>query len=619
MKLDLRKQTLAVCVLVLALGALLAALSYVLGGESLRPSRPFGVLVGLGIFVSAVLIGYYANAYLAERAGHRRLAVFPERNPNPVLQLSGTGEVVYANPAAGALLEALGADPARPAALLPSDLAGRLERLRASAGRYEIWEYPVGSRILECGIHYLDDLGVFHAYLSDVTARKRAEEQLVYQAYHDTLTGLPNRRMFQERIGQVLWSEDRHGIRTAVLLMGLDRFKVVIDSVGHEIGDRVIKAVAERLQEVVRQCRDICPGASLYRFEGDLFCLLIPGFAAGDVPVLAAERILEAMDRPLYAAGREFFLSFSIGISVFPLDGLDAVTLLKNADTAMRRAKQAGGHTFQYYTQDMNVLALELLKLESYLRHALERDELHLYYQPQVDVASMHPVGAEALLRWRHPERGWLAPGAFMQLVEETGLIVPIGEWVLATACRQNRLWQDQGLPRVTVAVNISARQFHQQDLPRLVAAVLRESGLPAGYLELEITEGVAMRDVERTAETLRELKHMGVRLAIDDFGTGFSSLAYLKRFPLDKLKVDQSFVRNLTTSENDAAITRAVITMGHALKLKVIAEGVESAEQLARLRESGCDEVQGHLFGPPLPPEQFAQLLGERRRLAVN
>ncbi len=575
-------------------------------------------LFSAAIFAIAMLVGYYVNAYLAEQSERRKLAMFPERNPNPVLCLAADGTVLYANPATRALAGVIGTNPAQPARLLPPDLCERLVRLREAAERHERWEYCVGARTLECSIHYLDDLGVFHAYLSDITARKQAEQQLVHQAYHDPLTGLPNRRMFQEHIGRLLWSEKRHGMRTACLLMGLDRFKVVIDSVGHDIADLLMRALAARLQEIVEGCRDICPDAQLYRFEGDLFCLLIPGITAGDIPVLAAERILEGVDRPVYAGGREFFLSFSIGISIFPLDGLDGVTLLRNADTAMRRAKQAGGRSIQCYTQDMNIMALELLRLENYLRHALERNELALHYQPQVETGSGRLVGVEALLRWRHPERGWLAPGAFLRLAEETGMIVAIGEWALTTAARDARAWLGQGLPPLACAVNLSARQFHQQDLPRLVRGVLAETKLPPECLELEITEGTAMQDAEHTVAVLHELKAMGIRLAIDDFGTGFSSLAYLKRFPLDTLKIDQSFVRHLTSDDNDAAITRAVITLGHSLGLRVVAEGVETAEQLVRLQREGCDAVQGYLFGRPVPASELVQILRAGRLLSV-
>jgi diguanylate cyclase (GGDEF)-like protein len=558
----------------------------------------------------AVMAGYGLGVARTRRA-QRLLELFPERNPNPVLRLAPDGRVLYANPATTALAAALaagGGGDARPEAILPPDLGARLVKMRAAAEAQACWEYRLGARTLECRVHYLADLDVFHVYLSDISARKQAEERLVYQAYHDPLTGLPNRRLFQERIGRLLWSQERRGIRTACLLMGLDRFKKVIDSVGHDTADLVMQAVAARLQEVVESCREMCAEAELYRFEGDLFCLLVPGITRGEVPTLVAERIQEGMDRPLYAGGREFFLSFSIGISVFPLDGLDAVTLLRNADTAMRRAKQAGGRAIEYYTQDMNIQALELLRLENYLRHALERGELELYYQPQVETRTGRPVGVEALLRWRHPERGLLAPRAFLEIAEETGLIVPIGEWALATAARTARAWREhQGLPPLTMAVNLSARQFQQQDLPRLVRGVLAETGLSPEALELEITEGTAMHDVEHTAAVLRELKSLGVRLAIDDFGTGFSSLAYLKRFPLDKLKIDQSFIRHLTDDENDAAITRAIIDLGHSLKLTVVAEGVETTEQLARLAQEGCDQVQGYLYGRPAPAAEIA------------
>ncbi|MDE2089728.1 MAG: bifunctional diguanylate cyclase/phosphodiesterase, partial [Gammaproteobacteria bacterium] len=463
-----------------------------------------------------------------------------------------------------------------------------------------------GDRTMECGVHFLRDLECFHVYVTDITQRKRAEAELVYRAYHDALTGLPNRRMLSERLEDILGTPNRDGLCIAVLLMELDRLTMVIDSLGHEVADALLQAVSTRLQQVLAECQDICGNAILYRFEGDVFALMVPGFTGAQAPVRLAEKILQEMRRPLHVNAREFVATFSIGMGVFPMDGQDAVTLLRNADTARQRAKQSGGNSFQCYSADMNAHAAEWLSLESWLRHALERDELRLYYQPQIDVRNGRLIGTEALLRWQHPERGLLSPGEFISLAEETGLIVPIGEWAMRMACAQNKAWRDRGPGKITVAVNISARQFHRQDLPALVARMLAETGLLPDGLELEITESVAMQDVERATTVLAELKRMGVKLSIDDFGTGFSSLNYLKRFPIDKLKIDQSFVRNLTTDENDAAIARAVITLGHSLKLKVIAEGVETAEQLAWLRREDCDDAQGYLFGKPVPADQF-------------
>ncbi len=577
------------------------------------------ILFAASIFVIALLIGYYVNAYISEYVERRRLAMFPERNPSPVMRLSLHGDVIYANPSTTQHLKDIGADPEKPALLLPHDLPDRLKRLRESPRPHDVCQYGVGNRTYECGIHLLRDLETFHVYVSDITERKRAEEQLVFQAYHDVLTGLPNRRMFQEGIERTLYSTDRGGMRAAILLMGLDRFKVVIGSLGHDFGDALLQAVAVRLEQVLDDSRDVCTDVTLYHFEGDLFAVLIPGFTMSETPILLAERIVAGMQRPLYVSGREIFITFSIGISVFPLDGQDGSTLLKNADTAMHRVKQQGGNAFQCYTQDMNARALEWLSLENHLRHAQELDELRLYYQPQVEIRTGHVVGMEALLRWDHPDRGLILPADIIPLAEETSLILSIGEWILRTACTQNKIWQEEGTEKMTVAVNISARQFHQQNLPQLVAAVLGETDLPPEYLELEITEGLAMRDVEHTVATLHELKRIGVKLSVDDFGTGFSSLSYLKRFPIDKLKVDRSFVRTLATSDNDAAITHAVITLAHSLRLKVVAEGVETPEQLAFLRREKCDEYQGYLFSPPAPADRFAEILRRGSRFRAK
>jgi diguanylate cyclase (GGDEF)-like protein len=566
------------------------------------------VLLAAAIFVVSLFIGVYINAYIAEQAERRRLALFPQRDPNPVLELDADGVVHYANPAAVASLEEIGLEGGDPRALLPPNIEERLAALKRSHAPRAAWEYTVDSHVFECHAHWIADLGVFHVHLRDITARKRAEEHIVYQAYHDALTGLPNRRMFQERIEPIIHGPHRDGMRAAVLLLGLDRFKTIIDSLGHTTGDELLKAVATRLGETLAHGSESAGDTQLYRFEGDLFGMLIPGFRTAETPALLAERILESLRAPFYVEGRELHTAASIGIAVFPLDGQDGVTLLKNADTAMYRAKRQGGNTLQYYLRDMNDRAAELLALENHLRHAEELGELRLHYHPQVNIMDGSLSGVEALLRWQHPERGLLPPGLFVPLAEETGLIAPLGAWTLRAACAQAKDWLEQGLGPVTVAVNISAHQFHQQDLPALVRAVLHDTALPAPHLELEITEGVAMQDVERTIVTLRALRDIGVKLSLDDFGTGFSSLAYLKRFPIDKLKLDQSFVRNLTTDENDAAIVRAVIALGHSLKLRVIAEGVETADQLMLLRKWKCDEYQGSLYSPPLPAGRLVE-----------
>lgn len=566
------------------------------------------VLFAGGILIVSLFVGVYINAYINDQDARRRLAMFPERNPNPILRLSADGEVLYANPASQELLLKIGAGESEVRALLPDDYTERLRLLRQSPAASAIWEYGFpGGRSAECGVHWLADLNIFHVYVTDVTERRRAQEQVIHQAYHDTLTGLPNRRMFEEQLEHLLYAERRGGMRAAFFLLGLDRFQVIIESLGHAVGDALLQAVGQRLEQL-RTADARLPESTLYRLEGDRFALLLHGFETGQAPVRFAEQVLAGMRAPFYVQGREHHMSLSIGISVYPLDGLDAASLLRNAETAMQRVKQKGGASFELYTRDMNERAAELLGLENELRHAEEHGELCLYYHPQVEVDSGQVIGMEALIRWRHPKHGLLSPARFMPLAEESGLIVSIGDWALRNACRQAAAWRNSGLTGLVVAVNISSRQFTEPGLPERVQRILEETGLPASSLELEITESVAMQDVARTIDTLEQLKQTGVQLSVDDFGTGFSSLSYLKRFPIDKLKIDQSFVRGLPADEDDVAIVRAVVALGQGLKLRVIAEGVERAEQLAVLRALRCDEYQGYLFSKPLPAEAFRE-----------
>ncbi|MBI3899893.1 MAG: bifunctional diguanylate cyclase/phosphodiesterase [Gammaproteobacteria bacterium] len=585
-----------------------------LTGMTVRKMTHLGVLFSLGIFLIAVFVGHYIDVYVRESAERRKLAVFAERNPNPVMRLALNGDVIYANAAALELAQRMGWDSGQ--ALLPLDAEQRLAVLRSAGERYEVWHYDRDDRALECGIHFLPDLSIFHAYVTDITDRRLSEEKLVHQAYHHPLTGLPNRRMFQEVVEQTLRAPDRGAQRSAVVLLDIDRLKVIIDTLGHEVGDELLKTVAAQLRAALEDSRVLCRGATLYHLEADSFAVFVPIIAGEQTVALLAEKIASAC-KQVYVDGREYSVSFSIGIANFPEDGNDALTLLKNADSAMHGVKRQGGGGFRLYKPEMNAMAAHWLNLESYLRHAIERNELRLFYQPQIDVRTGRIAGLEALLRWQHPQRGLLSPKEFITVAEDSGLINEIGEWALRTACAQNCSWRKQGTISTTVAVNISGRQFHQQNLVAMIGTLLADSGLPADALEIEITESVAMHDVERTAQTLRELKEMGVQLAIDDFGTGFSSLAYLKRFPIDKLKIDQSFIKNVTTDGTDAAIARAVVSLGHALRLRVCAEGVETRDQLARLRQFDCDEAQGVFYSQPVPPDQIELLSRGHKRLA--
>ncbi len=443
----------------------------------------------------------------------------------------------------------------------------------------------------------------------DITERKRAEDTIKHMAYHDSLTDLPNRALFEDRLTVALAQVRRKRRMAAVMFLDLDRFKVVNDTVGHALGDRLLQSVAERLTGLVRD------GDTVARVGGDEFTLLLQEVGRAEEVAEVAERVLDALRQPWVLNGHEFRITTSIGIAMFPNDGEDVDSLLSNADTAMYRAKDQGRDNYKLYTPAMNARIVERLALENSLRHGLERGEFLVYYQPQVDIASGKIVGMEALVRWQHPERGLVFPAEFIPVAEETGLIVPLGAWVLRTACAQNKAWQAAGFPPMRVAVNLSARQFQQRDLIEVVDEVLKETGLEARWLQLEITEGMAMQDVESNIAVLRELREMGVQIAIDDFGTGHSSLSYLSRLPIDVIKIDQSFVQDLTTDPNGAAIARSIIVMAHNLKLRVIAEGVETEEQLAFLKKRRCDEMQGYLFSKPAPAEAFEEMLRQGGR----
>ena len=452
-----------------------------------------------------------------------------------------------------------------------------------------------------------DDLGNIQNYVavfSDITLRKESEAQLVYLANHDALTSLPNRTLLQERIEQALLRAQRHKSRIAVLFVDLDRFKVINDTLGHHVGDLLLQEGAERLRRCLRESDTVA------RQGGDEFVVLVEEFADTQYLGSVATKILDAFAHSFQLMGQELHVSASVGIAVYPEDGEDLHTLLKHADIAMYRAKDQGKNTFQFYKAETNLHSFERLALESSLRRALERNEFLVHYQPKVDLQTEEIIGAEALLRWNHPDMGLVPPNQFIPLAEETGLIIPIGAWVLKEVCRQNRAWQNAGLPLINVAVNISARQFRDESLPDSIADALAVSGLSPAYLGLEITESMIMQQVELASKVLQRFHDMGAHVSIDDFGTGYSSLGYLKRFPIDLIKVDQSFVRDIHHDDDDAAITKAIIAMAHGLQLKVVAEGVENAAQLAFLHEHGCDQVQGYFYSKPLPAAEFAELL---------
>jgi diguanylate cyclase (GGDEF)-like protein len=439
-----------------------------------------------------------------------------------------------------------------------------------------------------------------HLYMA--VMQRRVEDMIRHQASHDRLTGLPNRLLFDERLSLALAHAHQRGEILAIMFLDLDRFKVINDTLGHAIGDQLLQQVAQRIFGCLKK------SDTLARWGGDEFTLILPQINSANDAIKIAKRIIGTLNTPFTCGEQEFHVTTSIGIALAPYDGEDSETLLKNADTAMYRAKQQGKNDFQLYAADMNTQALEQLVLANDLYKALNRGEFLLHYQPQVDLKTGKIVGTEALVRWQHPERGLIPPNQFISLAEETGQIGAIGEWVLHTACAQNRAWQEAGYPPIRVAVNLSARQFQQQNLAQLINRVLAETGLEAQYLEVEITESIAMQDTHVTIAVLDELRAMGVHISMDDFGTGYSSLATLKRFPLHTLKVDREFVKDLTTSSKDAALIQAIVTLGHGLDLDVIAEGVETREQQDFLHSIGCDAMQGYLFSKPLPAAAAAQ-----------
>ena len=568
------------------------------------------------------------EAVRAEAALNRQRELILASAAEGILGIDASGIINFVNPAAAALLgyerdEMVGRDVC--AALFGEpegthrldqacpilavcgaglELASREETLRRKDGSpmpLDVSSMP----IFEDGRHTGSVLT-----LQDRSERRRYLEQLERKSNYDDLTGLPNRNLLDDRLARALGRATEDQPPVAVLTLNLDRFKTINDSLGHAAGDQVLREVAARLAGVTQEAD------TLARLEGDEFVLVAP--VAGEAAAARlAQPMLAALVAPFAIGEREFYLTGSIGIALHPKDGADGESLLRNASAALLRAKAGGGNRYHFYAAEMNARSLERLDLENGLRRAIDQNELVIHYQPQLNLRTGEIIGAEALLRWQHPQRGLVMPGEFIPLAEECGLIVPLGEWVLRHACAQNKAWQDAGLPPITVAVNLSARQFAAQDVVGMAADIIAASGLDPHYLELELTESAVMADAEAFIRATERLKGLAITLSIDDFGTGFSSLSYLKRFAIDRLKIDQSFVRDVTRDANSAAIALAIISLAHSLRLSVIAEGVETEPQMSFLRRRDCDEMQGYLFSRPVAPEAFARMLGERRTLA--
>ncbi len=553
------------------------------------------------IFGVAFFVGYYVVAIIREGAERRRLALFAERDPNPVLRLNADGRVLYANPATKELLERLALSSEQAMRLLPADLQSHLTSTRAAVSSNTQFEYAHGLHTLECTVAYLADFAEFHVYLKDVSARKQAEDRLAYQAYFDAATGLPNQYKLRADLG-LAFEQQCAG---SVMMLVADQEQDVLESFGAAETEKWLVKIAQRLRDTLNP-----EGEKLYRFGSNAFVLLRLPCNLSDAEQRARQLLLETR-KPLQVDGHELFSTLSIGAALMHCETCNdaagmAEAMVQQAASACNHVRRAGGNDFAVYDEAMSRAAARTLRLAADLQHAVENNELRLQYQPKVDAATGRLLGMEALVRWIHPERGMISPVEFIPVAEDTGLILAIGHWVLREACRQNAEWQQAGLRPLRVAVNLSARQFSSAGLLDEIDAALAESGLPVDTLELEVTESMVMADPNGVIQLLGAIHDRGIHIALDDFGTGHSSLAYLKRFPIDCLKVDRAFIKDTPENTDDVAIAKTIIAMAQALGLSTVAEGVETAQQLELLKSLGCDQIQGYFFSRPLSADDF-------------
>jgi diguanylate cyclase (GGDEF)-like protein/PAS domain S-box-containing protein len=475
---------------------------------------------------------------------------------------------------------------------------GEIHCRKKSGDIYPIWISAGAVRDKKHGAtHYA-------ATAIDITTLKKTEKHLMHIAHHDVLTDLPNRTLMFDRMKQALALAKRHGYQVAVILLDLDRFKEINDTLGHHIGDQLLVEASERLVAIVRESDTVA------RLGGDEFLVILPQVGNANNAAHVAQKFLDTISEPFHLDGQELFISASIGIAMYPGDGSEGDAMLKSSDTAMYHAKAQGKNNYKFFTEEINKSTVERFMLESRFRRALEKLEFHLNYQPKIDVATGRITGIEALIRWYHPEQGSVKPGLFIPLAEETGFVVQLGEWVLREACRQNKEWQEEGFPPLNVAVNMSARQFHKKGLVEMIKEILVETGLEPKHLMIEITESAIVVDIEDTITTLNEMRQVGVGVSVDDFGTGYSSLNYLNRLPIDELKIDRSFIKDVVENEDSMKVVTAVIALAQSLNLKVVAEGIETRGQLELIRACRCDEAQGYLFSRPLSSEDLRKLI---------
>ena len=550
------------------------------------------------------------------RESEQRFKTLFEHHPDGIFVRDLAGKLISGNKAiediTGYSIEELKHDAIQTLAM-PEEAALAPDQFVESAGsnpkKFRTSSVRKDGSTVEVELAYLPliidgEITGMHGIARDVTQARNYERRIEHLANHDVLTGLPNRLLLTDRLQQAIDQSRRNGTQTGVLFLDLNRFKQVNDSLGHDLGDLLLEKIASRLKHLVRESDTVA------RLGGDEFVLVLADLDSIETMATVAEKVLESVAAPISLAGHELNITTSIGGSVFPKDGHDVGTLLKHADLAMYQAKELGSASFRFYDPAMNIKILERLLTESALRRALEKNEFTIYYQPRVCTTHRSIIGVEALVRWKHPEKGLIAPADFIPLAEEIGMISNLGEWVLRTACAQNRAWQKVGLPPIKMAVNLSAQQLHTSGIEKTVASALASTGLDAQYLELEITETSLMQDIDSSYQTLLDIRNTGVSISIDDFGTGYSSLSHIKRLPLNTLKIDKSFIRDIASDRNDAAIVGATIAMARHMDLKVVAEGVTAPAQVRFLMEHACHEMQGYLFSPPLPAADMGTML---------